>query len=96
MLNLVGIQYLLGPQHWTSTIFQLGWGPKSPATYICVCVKETEGGSPRSQKGPWRDGPRYLKSRISGTIFEGKTLSEHCVSLEGPRTVALVENVGRG
>jgi len=42
MLNLVGIQYLLGPQHWTSTIFQLGWGPKSPATYMCV--KETDGG----------------------------------------------------
>jgi len=61
MLNLVGIQYLLGPQHWTSTIFQLGWGPQSPATY--KCVKETKGGSPRSQRGPWRDGPRYLKSR---------------------------------
>ena len=71
MLNLVGIQYLLGPQDWTSTIFQLGWGPiKSPATYICV--KETEGGSPWSQKRPGRDGPRYLKSRILGAIFEGK------------------------
>ena len=80
MLNLVGIQYLLGPQHWTSTIFQLGWGPKSPATYMCV--KETDGG--RSQKRPWRDDPRKLKSRISGAIFEGKNFVRTSRLFRGP------------
>ena len=39
------------------------------------------------------------KDSDSGAIFEGqiKTFSEiFCVSLQDPRTVALVENVGRG
>jgi len=97
MLNLVGVQYLLGPQHWTSTIFQLGWGAlKSPATY---CDKQRERGSPRSQKRPQRDGPRNRsKESESGAIFEGKKLCLNIfyVSFQGPRTVALVENVGSG
>jgi len=63
-----------------------------------MCVKEREGGSPRSQKRLQRDGPRYLKTRILEPFFKGEKLclKIFVVSLQDPRTVALVENVGRG